>query len=86
MHPAGPHFLFGVLLLQGVLPARTSIHPCALLLVAWESYMTPSWLEYTKTPQHTVGCFYFFIEKFTESSFYYIKPKTRSNSNTFCEE
>jgi hypothetical protein len=37
--------------------------PCALLLIAWESDMTPMWPEYTKTPPQTDGYSYFFIEK-----------------------
>ncbi len=37
--------------------------PAALLLVAWESYMTPSWPEYTKKIPKTGGSTYFLIEK-----------------------
>jgi hypothetical protein len=32
----------------GGLPARTLTLSGVLLLVAWKSYMTPSWLDYTK--------------------------------------
>jgi hypothetical protein len=49
---------------QGGLPVRTSTPSGKLLLVACESYMTPSWLEYTKIPPETGGSSYFFqIEK-----------------------
>jgi hypothetical protein len=43
----------------GGLPARTS---GALLLVAWEIYMTPSRPEDTKMPPETGGGSYFLIE------------------------
>ncbi len=32
-------------------------------LVTWESLLTPSRLEYTKTPRQTGGSYYFLIEK-----------------------
>jgi hypothetical protein len=44
--------------LRGV-PARAPNPSGALQLVAWESYLTPSWPEDTKMPPVTVGCSYF---------------------------
>jgi hypothetical protein len=60
----------------GGLPARTPF-PGTLLLVVWESYMTPNWPEYTKTPPQTSGCSYLLIEKSPKTKFLYIKPLTR---------
>jgi hypothetical protein len=48
---------------QGGLPLRASLPPDAFLLVGWESYMTPSWPEYSKIPPQTGGSFYFLIKK-----------------------
>jgi hypothetical protein len=54
---------------KGRLPVRAPLPSAALLLVAWESYMTPSHPEYTKTPPQTGGSFYFLIEKSPETAF-----------------
>jgi hypothetical protein len=56
---------------QGGLPARTPKPPVALLLVAWESYMTPSRPGYTKSSPQTGGCSYYFIEKSPKTTFFY---------------
>jgi hypothetical protein len=47
----------------GRLPARTPTPSGKLLLVAWESYMTPCWPECTKIPPETGGYSNFLIEK-----------------------
>ncbi len=47
----------------GGIPVRALLPPAALLLVAWESYVTPSQPEYTKRPSRTGGSSYFLIEK-----------------------
>ncbi len=53
----------------GTTPCQNPLHPAALLLIAWESFMTPSWLEYTKTPPQTGGGFHFLIKKSHETAF-----------------
>ncbi len=53
-----------------VLPAITATLPGALVLVAWESYMTPSWPEYTKTPPQRGLYAYFLIENCLKQHFY----------------
>jgi hypothetical protein len=58
---------------QGGLPARTHTTSGALLLVAWESYMTPTQPEYKKIPPETGLCCYFLIEKSPETMFLVIK-------------
>jgi hypothetical protein len=55
---------------QRRLPVRTSLHPTAVLLVARESYLTPSRPEYTKTPPQTGGSLYFLIEKPHKTAFF----------------
>jgi hypothetical protein len=55
--------------LEGLLP-RTTTHSGTLLLVAWQSYMTPSRPEWTKIPPETGGCSYFFIKKITWNIFF----------------
>jgi hypothetical protein len=52
-------------------------------MVAWESYMTPCQPEYIKHKQ--VGALNFFGEK-SPQRICLIKPLTKYNSNTFCEE
>ncbi len=47
--------------------------------------MTPSCPEYTKTPPQKCGSSYILIEKSPKTPFS-VKPLTRYNSNTFCEE
>ncbi len=54
---------------QRELPVRAP-PPAALLLVTWESYMTPSWPEYTKTPLLAGGSSYFLIENCLKQHFY----------------
>jgi hypothetical protein len=44
-----------------------------ILLVAWELYMTPSRLEYTKTPPQISGSSYFLIEKSIKTAFFKYK-------------
>jgi hypothetical protein len=41
---------------------------------------------YTKAPPQTGGCSHFLIEKSPQTTFLYVKPLTRHNSKTFCEE
>jgi hypothetical protein len=48
---------------QGVLPVFAPLLPAILLWVAWETYMTPSRSEYTKTPTKTGGSSNCLIEK-----------------------
>jgi hypothetical protein len=60
---------------QERLPVRTSLSLATLLLVAWESYMTPSRPKSTKTPPYTGGSFYFLIEKSPKTAiFLYENP------------
>jgi hypothetical protein len=54
---------------QGGLPVKAP-SPGALILVAWESYITPSWPECTKTPTSTGGSTYILIEKSTRNTFF----------------
>jgi hypothetical protein len=54
---------------QGVLPVIAPLLPAIFLLVAWETYMTPSWSEYTKTPSKTAGSYNFLIEKSPKTVF-----------------
>jgi hypothetical protein len=42
---------------------RAPVPPAALLLVAWELYMTPSRSEYTKRSPQTGGSSYFYLLK-----------------------
>jgi hypothetical protein len=53
----------------GGLLARTPF-PSTLLLVVWESYMTPNRPEYTKTPPQTSGCSFLLIEKSPKTTFF----------------
>jgi hypothetical protein len=53
---------------QGGLPEPPS-HPAALLLDAWETCMTHSWPEYTKTPPKIGGISYLLIEKYLKTDF-----------------
>jgi hypothetical protein len=53
---------------QRGLPVK-ALSPTALLLVAWESHMTPSWQEYTKTPPETRESTYFFTDKSPKRAF-----------------
>jgi hypothetical protein len=57
----------------GGLPARTLTPSSALLLVFWESYITPSQLEYTKMPPETGVFSYFLIEKSPKTTFFLTK-------------
>jgi hypothetical protein len=50
---------------------RALLPPVTLLLVTWESYMIPSWPEYTETPPKTGGSSYFLIEKSPKTAFYH---------------
>jgi hypothetical protein len=43
--------------------------PASLLLVVWESYMTPSRPEYTKMPPKIGRSSYFLIEKWPKRAF-----------------
>jgi hypothetical protein len=58
---------------QGGLPVRAPLLSATFLMVAWESYMDPSQLEYTKTPPQTGGSSYFLIEKLPKTKFFLIK-------------
>ncbi len=54
-----------------------SLPPAALLLVAWESSMTPSRPDYTKkTPLQKGGSSYFLIVKSPKSAIFYIHINT----------
>jgi hypothetical protein len=55
---------------NGNLAVDLSFPLAALLLVALESYMTPSRQEYIKTPTQTGGSSYFLIEKSPEKAFF----------------
>jgi hypothetical protein len=52
------------------LPVRAPLPPTTLLLVAWESDMTPSLSEYIKTLQQTGGSFYILIGKLPKTAFF----------------
>ncbi len=54
---------------QGGLPMRDRPPPHLHLLVGLESYMTPSWLECTKTPPQTGGNSCFLIQKSQQKHF-----------------
>jgi hypothetical protein len=54
---------------QGGLPARTPAPSSVLLLVDCDSYVTPSWKEYTKIPTGTGGYPDFLMEKSPETTF-----------------
>jgi hypothetical protein len=51
------------------LPVKVHLPPVALLLVAWESYMTRTQPEHSKTPPQTNGSSYFLIEKLPKTVF-----------------
>jgi hypothetical protein len=55
---------------QGGLPVRAALPPFALLLVAWESYMTPSQQENTKTLPKNGRSSYLLIEKLPKTVFF----------------
>jgi hypothetical protein len=48
--------------------------------------MTPCWTEYTKTPPHAGGSFYFLIEKLPITAFIGKQSFTRYNASIFCQE
>jgi hypothetical protein len=56
---------------QEGLPTRTPTPSGALLLIAWDSYMTLSQPEYTKVPPDTSGYSYFLREKLPKTTFLY---------------
>jgi hypothetical protein len=55
-------------------------YPTALILVTWESYMTPSLSKYTKITLKTGGALTLRLKNFLKQHFFYKKPLTRYNS------
>jgi hypothetical protein len=64
------------------LPARSPTPCSALLLVSWESYMTPSWPKFTKIPPETSGYSYFLIDKSPKRTFFIILKHFVRNRST----